>query len=173
MNKKKSFLIIGIFWLILIGGFIGLKEYTLQTGEEIFLKIIPVDPRDMFRGDYVVLRYDISTIDAGISGMKDSDFTVGEKVFVSMKVDKEKTGSATGISKQTPKNGVFIKGTIKNISANKLTIEYGIESYFVPEGKGREIERQSSVLNAKVAVDGSGNAVIKSLFSNGQEIVLQ
>jgi len=41
MEKKKIFIIIGIFWLIIIGGFIGFKEFTLQTGNEVLLKTRP------------------------------------------------------------------------------------------------------------------------------------
>ena len=33
---------------------------TLTTGETILLRVVPVDPRDLFRGDYVILSYEIS-----------------------------------------------------------------------------------------------------------------
>src|SRR5262245_14089672 len=33
---------------------------TLATGEAILLRAAPVDPRDIFRGDYVTLSYEIS-----------------------------------------------------------------------------------------------------------------
>ena len=52
--KKNVFLYIGLFWLVLILGFVAYKEMTLQTGEEVVLKTVPVDPRDLFRGDYVI-----------------------------------------------------------------------------------------------------------------------
>ncbi|OIO30741.1 hypothetical protein AUJ77_01795 [Candidatus Nomurabacteria bacterium CG1_02_43_90] len=62
MHKSKIFIGIGIFWIVILGAFIGFKEFTLRTGQEVLLKTLPVDPRDFFRGDYVVLRYDISRI---------------------------------------------------------------------------------------------------------------
>lgn len=43
-----------------------------------------------------------------------------------------------------------------------LNVEYGIESYFVPEGKGRHYER--SGLNVEVAVSRSGHAVVKKVI---------
>jgi len=53
MNKKTIFILLAVFWLIIIGGFIGFKEYTLRTGQEVVLKTVPIDPRDLFRGDYI------------------------------------------------------------------------------------------------------------------------
>ena len=32
----------------------------LSSGQEVVLQTVPVDPRDLLRGDYVILRYDIS-----------------------------------------------------------------------------------------------------------------
>jgi uncharacterized membrane-anchored protein len=168
MEKKKLFLLIGIFWLIIIIGFIAVKEFTLQTGEEVLLKTRPIDPRDLFRGDYVILNYEISTID--ISGLqKDvTDFKQNDKVYVSLN-KVENYGVVSGVFINKPKEGLFIKGTIKNAQESRLNLEYGIESYFVPEGKGREIERQTGRnLDVKVSVDKLGNAVIKDLLIDGK-----
>ena len=41
---------------------VGMKQYTLNTGQVILLKTIPIDPRSLFRGDYVRLNYDINRI---------------------------------------------------------------------------------------------------------------
>lgn len=182
MNKKKIFLIIGVFWIVLIGGFIGFKEFTLQTGNEILLKTVPVDPRDLFRGDYVILQYEISTIDTNayqIStidtnslAIKPSKFIVGDKIFISLNVGNNGIGNIIDISKQPPLSGDFIKGTVKSISGNRITVEYGIESYFVPEGKGIEIERNLGKIYTKIKVDKFGNAVIKSLIIDEKEVNL-
>lgn len=172
MNKKKIFLIIGVFWIVLIGGFIGIKEFTLKTGNEVLLKTVPVDPRDLFRGDYVILRYEISTIDANAFALNVSDFKVEDKIYATLNIDKDRIGNVSNISKQAPESGNFIKGTVKSAYGNRLTIEYGIESYFVPEGKGREIERNRGKLYTNVAIDKFGNAVIKSLIMDGKEVNL-
>jgi uncharacterized membrane-anchored protein len=163
MNKNKIFIIIGIFWIMIIVGFTAFKEFTLQTGDEILLKTKPVDPRDLFRGDYVVLRYDISTITTDDLSYKGADFNEGDKVYVLLNVDDNKIGSLLNIDKNKPKEAFFIKGIIKNANKNILNIEYGIESYFVPEGEGIEIEKKLGEIYTKVSVDNFGNALIKSL----------
>src|SRR5262245_66029647 len=50
--------------LILIS-MIVLDAAPLVLGERIKLRVTPVDPRDLFRGDYVVLNYDFNRIAPG------------------------------------------------------------------------------------------------------------
>ena len=167
MEKKKLFLLIGVFWLIIIIGFVAIKEFTLQTGEEVLLKTRPIDPRDLFRGDYVILNYEISTIDISSLQKDVTDFKQNDKVYIPLN-KIENYGVVSGVFINKPEEGLFIKGTIKNAQESRLTLEYGIESYFVPEGKGREIERQTGRnLDVKVSIDKLGNAVIKELLIDG------
>ena len=50
-------------------------------------------------------------------------------------------------------------------------MDYGIESYFVPEGKGKEIEgMRGKNLDTKIVVNKFGGAAIKSLLINGIEV---
>lgn len=163
MDKNRIFVIIVVFWIMIIGGFVAFKEFTLQTGDEILLKTRPVDPRDLFRGDYVVLRYDISTLTTDDLSYKGADFKEGDKVYVLLNVDDNQIGSLLNIDTDKPKVGTFIKGVVKGIDENILNVEYGIESYFVPEGEGKIIEKDLGKIYTKVSVDNFGNAVIKSL----------
>lgn len=172
MHKKRIFIIISIFWIVIIAGFIASKEFTLQTGDEILLKTRPVDPRDLFRGDYVILRYEISTINTDTLSYQGSDFKEDDKVYVLLNVDDQKIGTLSNIDKNKPSEGIFIEGIVKRASTNRLNIEYGIESYFVPEGKGREIEKNLDKIYIKISVDDFGNAVIKSLVLDGKDIDL-
>jgi uncharacterized membrane-anchored protein len=171
MKKKSIFIAILIFWLLLIFGLILFKQYTLWTGQEILLKTVPVDPRDFFRGDYVILSYEISRIDKSKETLK--SFKEGETVYVSLNINENKLASFKAISQKKPTNKTFLKGRITRINYNRLFIEYGIESYFVPEGKGYQIENQIEDLQVKIAVDKSGNAVIKGLYVNGNEVSLE
>ena len=49
-----------------LGWMIESRAGILRSGEEILLKTAPVDPRDLLRGDYVILSYDVSTIPAAL-----------------------------------------------------------------------------------------------------------
>ena len=47
-----------------LGWMAGQREWIVRTGPSVWLCTAPVDPRDPFRGDYVTLGYEISTIPA-------------------------------------------------------------------------------------------------------------
>jgi len=170
MEKKTIFLLVGVFWLIIILGFVIVKEFTLQTGEEVLLKTRPVDPRDLFRGDYVVLRYEISTLDLDSIPTDYTGFENGGKIYIGLSIE-EGYGVPSKIYRNPPKEGLYLKGTVKDVRNNMLNVEYGIENYFVPEGEGRAIERQTGGnLDVKVSIDKFGNAGIKTLLIDGQEV---
>ena len=172
--NKKIFLGIGIFWILIILGFVAMKEFTLKSGTEVLLKTRPVDPRDLFRGDYVILRYDISNIDYD----ENIEFRENEGIYILLNIDNEGYGEVSRISQNKPLEGLYLKGTVTKTASRviggstqrSVSVEYGIESYFVPEGKGWEIERHTGKnLSVRVAVDKLGNSVIENLLVDGEE----
>jgi len=52
----------GGFCMIVLCTMLVQHAWPLMTGEACYLRVRPVDPRDLFRGDYVVLGYDINQI---------------------------------------------------------------------------------------------------------------
>ena len=170
MEKKTLFLTIGVFWLVIILGFIAIKEFTLQTGKEVLLKTVPIDPRDLFRGDYVILRYDISNLDLNAIPTDYKDFKSKDKIYVSLNI-QDGYGIPSKLHKEPPEEGLFIKGIVKDAGNNMVAVEYGIENYFVPEGKGRNIEQaRGRALDSKVLIDRFGSAGIKNLLIDGKEV---
>jgi len=65
--------------ILLLVSMIVIRAAPLVMGESILVRVQPVDPRDMFRGDYVILSYPFSTVPAnGIVGSLCRDqFTPG------------------------------------------------------------------------------------------------
>lgn len=153
------------------------RQTMLNAGRVVTLKVVPVDPRDIFRGDYVILSYEISRLEpAKLQG--DDKFIYGETVYVTL-VREGDAWNAAAIAKDRPvalQGGVPLRGTVQNFetaeggNTSSLTVSYGIESYFVPEGTGRalEDERQKGGLSIDVAVDSQGRGAIKALRRGGQ-----
>jgi uncharacterized membrane-anchored protein len=142
---------------------------VLNSPEVITLKVKPVDPSDPFRGDYVILNYDISTIGtADVAG--DDKFVAGGPVFVTL-TQRDGAWIVTAVNSQMPareSGTVVLKGTVQNVygdSSSTLRVDYGIESFFVPQGQGKAIEdeRQKGDLTAEVAVASDGRSIVKSL----------
>lgn len=158
----------------------------LSSGTEVRLRTVPVDPRDLFRGDYVVFAYPISVVATGPDG---ASYRSGETVYVTLKRDADGFSRATGVSHERPATSgdtVVIAGRVTSTSAcalndageldcngerRRLRIAYGIESYFVPQGEGRAIETTDKArIEVVVAVSGSGEAAIKRLLIDGKPV---
>lgn len=169
-------LIVVVLQTVALGYMIIERQTMLNAAHTVTLKVVPVDPRDMFRGDYVILRYAISNLDLGkLQG--DDKFDTSDTVFVTLEPEGTEW-SAVAVARGRPfptPRGTVIKGTVASVngssdSATSIGVDYGIESYYVPEGTGRAIEneRQKGDLTADIAIDNQGRAAIKAMRRGGQ-----
>lgn len=158
MKKIIGLIIIVVFMVSAIALLAIPKQQVLNEGERIFLKTIPVDPRDPFRGDYVTLRYDISTLDV--------PFEDGvQTVYVALSRSGDYYSAVDYFLE--PPEGVYIKGQA-NIMNGHASLTYGIEQLFVPEGTGKDLETaaRSGELLVEVALF-NGDAVITGYKLDG------
>lgn len=151
----------------------------LKSGREMLVEVIPVDPRDLFRGDYVILGYNFSgTGDMALpAGTKR-----GDRVFATLKLSEgskwDLVNVATRYPDQIQAGEAVLNGIASDVWHNaekKIDygrIRYGIETYFVPEGTGRAIENmvRDKKIEAVLAVGSSGQAAIKALVIDGKRI---
>jgi uncharacterized membrane-anchored protein len=173
----------GLIQVGLIAAMVVDRVRILRDGTEVTLATRPVDPRDFLRGDYVVLAYDISSVLAGDLTGKPSS---GRGTYVYVKLAPKGDGFYEARSvHQTPVSvadgEVLIVGRVTSgancggaIDAfcDRLSLNYGIERYFVPEGEGREIEksRNEGKVAVVAAVTPSGRAAIKRLLIDGKSV---
>lgn len=185
LSKHKKFILAIAVQLAIIFTIIIFKVATLTSGTEVFLRIEPVDPRDMLRGDYVTFRYtDISNVNYFYaSGEKIKN---GDTVYVTLD-NYGKYGRVDKIQKSKPQKEdiLFIKGKVVSgaeeskatpptddlfwePTRNDLHILYGIEEYFIPEGAGSRFNSWSrdGDVYAQVVIDKNGKAVIKKIYIN-------
>jgi uncharacterized membrane-anchored protein len=159
-----------------LGWMIWQRAHLLSTGHEVVLEVIPVDPRSLFRGDYVALGYDISRVP-----ITEGPVRRGSVIYVTLQKvgDRWKPlASSTTRPENLPPDQVFIKGRIEYASAptsaapGQANVHYGIEDFFVPEGTGQELEKLvgQKKLDALIAIDGAGNAGIKGLMVEGKRV---
>ena len=158
-----------LFQVLVLFGMMAPRGSTLLTGETILLRVVPVDPRDLLRGDYVILGYEISRVPPqgieGLFGAGGGHFNEGrgQTVYVTLVPEPDGRHYRGGtVSVNPPPAGVkFIQGTL----LDRFRIEFGIESYFVQEGKGKEYEDaiRSRRLSAEVALTPDGRAALRGL----------
>lgn len=154
----------------------------IKHGREIALQVIPIDPRDVFRGEYVILGYDISQIDmpAGASVDHNDKFVRGSNVYVTLQQGADGAWVSKSVSAAYPSNvatsEVVLKGSVRSRfqhtaeGGTSVAIRYGIESYFVPEGTGKALEDtvREKKIQALVSVGSDGTAALKGLVIGGE-----
>lgn len=140
----------------------GLAAADLAFGAEIRLKAEPVDPLDVFRGNYVVLRYEISSLQA-VSGVRRGDRLCADL----FQADGEWT--ARYALPEPPSEGKTICGRARgNVEPGlPVGIEYGIETYYASAERAQELERsiREGDLYVVVDLDDDGSARIERLES--------
>ncbi|ACJ33933.1 GDYXXLXY domain-containing protein [Anoxybacillus flavithermus] len=165
-RKEISFSVTKQKWLplfvvmILQGAFIIYvtfdKEQHLQYGQQIKLQLEPIDPRSLIQGDYVRLQYEISTIE----GMNEWG-----KVQVILRKDEAGIHRLVGIYSLNGKerNGDMYQEGDVLVNGNIYgdTIIYGIETYFVPEKTGGDIQQHARF--AYVRVSKTGDALLEKV----------
>lgn len=157
---------------------IAFKQYTIWTGETVLLRTLPVDPRDPLRGDYAVVRYEISQID--LRDLAGDEYVDGD-VYVELQEGDDGYWQAVAIHEDRERSyggTVLIKGEIAGASYLRTysiyDIEYGIEQVFIPEGSGAHVPSPGDdEVAVAVKVDRFGNAVPRHFVVNGEELPLE
>lgn len=176
---RRTLLIIAIaFQVLVLASMAGKREYIAATGTTAFLRTAPIDPRDLFRGDYVRLRYEASLVPLALASADIADQSkqnaYGATVYAQLVVGEGGLAEVTGLSTTKPESGLYLKGRLGRpwsfsmAAPGTAAVEYGIEAYYVQQGKGLEIEKQQGTrttiqtpLEMEVAIGGDGTAVIR------------
>lgn len=262
MNRRLLFCACILAQIAFLCVMIRSNARILSTGTKVLLETAPVDPHDLFRGEYARLRYRISSVEFPVDRAPGR----GNLVYTVL-APKEKFWAVESASAEkpmeTPEGRVVIRGTVQGVRSEQITalkefadvteegwlkkhpdavrdaerivhwcrdwkpgdtvyvpfvrfgkgpwiprfwgiekdkkkafggnfrwrgereervlvsatiasverknvaeVEYGIESYYVPEGKSHELEqpRGGGEVTIEAAVDSSGNAAINRLF---------
>lgn len=135
-------------------------------GTEIKVKTEPVDPRDLLYGDYVRLSYDISRIPAGLWKGEGDLPKRGTAVYVVLSPEPSGMMRPEAVYDKKPdaaEGQVVLKGRSAYSWEQEISVEYGVERYYVPEGTGKELEEKADNLIARMKVAPWGQARIESL----------
>jgi len=159
---------------------------TYKNGQTVTLQTAPVDPYDLMRGYSQTLGFDISSRDTlinlpGGKGTLGEEQVANKTVYVTLQAPAEAKGEVPAAWKPVavssdrpqnlPQNQVALKGLY-----NGWQIEYGLETYYMPESQRNDInsqirdiqslENQAFVVDVKV--DDKGKSVPVSLWVGEQ-----
>ena len=159
-----AFWVIVAAQLLVLAAMVGFSEQVRRTGEHVVLQTVPVDPRSLFQGDYAILNYEIAIpgrIKTASPSLR-SNLRRGSTVFVTL----ERQGDiwqATGYhAPRFRPDRLHIRGRI----GDSGRLDFGIGTYFVPEGTGHIVERAGDV-KVRVFIDHEGDAVIDDVLVDG------
>ena len=156
-------------WIL---GTVLVQERALRVGVVILLETRPVDPRDLLRGDYVILNYKISGIPTNLFSppLKDN-LPSGKTVWVALARRGEFHEIVrAGIERFEPGvSEILVKAKADWWSAGpsaslEVRVEYGLERYYVSEGT----DNPRGKLTVQAVVPTSGRASIKQVFLDGK-----
>ena len=149
---------------------VAVQERALSGGKVIMLETERVDPRDLLRGDYLILNYKISNVPTNLfSPPVGKDLQAGTKVFVGIVPRDEFFVVARASTNEfQPAAGELLLKARSNWPGwnvtNAIRLDYGLEKYFVREGTGNPVGK----LTVQAVVPASGRASIKQVFLDGK-----
>jgi uncharacterized membrane-anchored protein len=160
-------LVLQSVWLL---GMVAMQEHALATGRVILLETARIDPRDLLRGDYLILNYKISDVPTNLfSSPVTTDLPPNTKIYVALApatnrfsvVVKASTNQFEPVADE-----ILLCGRSGQSwwSTNSVHVEYGLERFYVAEGTGNP----AGELTAQVVVTASGRGHLKEVFVDGK-----
>ena len=187
----------GALCLAILAGMMVGHAWPLWTGETVILRVVPVDPRDMFRGEFVRLSTPASmlfvegpgrTPAAGAvpvrpvapwwpeSGTADptSRALRGHVIYVQLERDASGQSRPVSVSRRRVAGALNLKGRVRwHTEPHTLRVDYGLDAFYMQEGTARPVEdavRGGRLVQMQVAIGRSGRARIRNLIVDGTPV---
>ena len=160
MSRRLMILFFAVVAVQVIGlvVFASVRQVALSQGREVTLQTVPVDPRSLLQGDYAILDYEVADVPRWLD-----DRPAGSAVYVILH-ECGNVWCASRHDTRRPDSGeVYIRGTVNE----RGRLDFGIGTFFVPEGTGHIVENARDV-KVVVSLSSSGNAVIKQVLVDGR-----
>ena len=187
MTGKKliiSALVLALVQIGFLSWIIAGRAAILRNGKEVLLKVQPVDPRDLLRGDYISLNNNISRIPVKLianipQGKLSSDDT---SIVVRLRKGADGYWQPTiawfgqALAPAGPDEadiaGRVAEGWGLRDADATVAPDYGIDRFYLPEGEGVAIQDDIRVrpFGIKLALASDGTAQIKALMDGDKTL---
>jgi uncharacterized membrane-anchored protein len=186
-SRGKRAVVAGATCLLILSGMIVGHAWPLWTGRVVTMKVVPLDPRDLFRGDYVHLDTAASQLyrETAVARANPSWTVIrpldrvfdearsGWVVFVQLEASPSGDYLPVSVSRTAVPGALNLRGRVRYPGGTFLAVDYGLDAFYMQEGKGRRIEeaiRQRRNVQMQVAIASSGQARIKTLLIDGVSV---
>lgn len=159
--KLKLIFAAAVFQILAVIAMLAYAYAPIYFGKDILIRTTVYDPRDMFRGDYVRLSYGFAGIyELDKRGLSKRRQLHGTEIYAVLRQDKDGKYKFDKYSFERPNGGMFLAGRV-----DYNTAKFGIEAFFMPPKKARQMERDMMEFNATavISVMDNGKARIKDI----------
>lgn len=196
LTNSARALVAGAICLAVLGGMLVGHAWPLWTGQVVVLAARPVDPRDLFRGEFVRLDTPATVLAIAKSGAKGdgsdvvttigewpSDDIAGRVVYVQLgpSVAPLVSGGvpehrAVSISLDPVPGAINLRGRVHWShleEQGRIRVGYGLDAFYMQEGTAPPVEeamRAGRPVQMEVAIASSGRARIRTLIVDGRPL---
>ncbi|MBU3947355.1 MAG: GDYXXLXY domain-containing protein [Proteobacteria bacterium] len=157
MIKRKNTLIVIAVLLqcFVLAAICFQREMILDSGNIVYMRTAPVDPRDLFRGDYVRLNYEASSIPKDLIPKELLDNIESKAcVYVIYETDDHQVLVPKKLSaNKPPGQEKYIRAYTTGRMSWDASLRYGIEKYFMEQGKGRTLETGKTLKGIRIPLE--------------------
>jgi uncharacterized membrane-anchored protein len=160
--NRRTWIAAAVHVVIMVGVLLP-PLWVRWTGTTVYLETEKMDPRSLFRGDFVILGYRIAQ-GILVPGTETVAKQSGLPVYVTVTTERPGRFVAVDLERPSLQEGqACLVGRARGDGSRSVDFPQ-IAQYFVPEGEGRELEaRRGDDLLARAAVSGGCNAVLLGL----------
>ncbi len=161
MQQKWIFFGGIVLIVALIVGLALMQERIVREGTAVVLETRPVDPRDLFRGEYVILRYEIERDPRVIEFAR--NMSEGDRIHLRLREGSDGVARVVEVRAARPpydQSETWITGEVGRFGEVRFP---SIEQYYVPEGTGRAIEELRDELHVRVGLRNGEARLIELL----------
>ncbi|ACA16700.1 conserved hypothetical protein [Methylobacterium sp. 4-46] len=170
------------------------QSRRLTTGRPVLLATATRDPRDLLRGEYSVLSYEIGQpanlpaapdLAASCPAQGACPLAAGTTVYVTLVPGEDGLSRAAAVAAAPPADGALaLRGTVRfgtlvpggsavcpaaRCLAGAVT--YGIERWYGPQGAPAALDRlDRGRIRIRARVDAAGGAVLDAVLVDGREV---
>ncbi|MER9302559.1 GDYXXLXY domain-containing protein [Mesorhizobium sp. M0293] len=179
-----SALVLALVQIGFLSWIIAGRAAILRNGKDVLLKVEPIDPRDLLRGDYIILGYEISRIPVKMIADIPPDKFSSDDTPIVVRLKKGADGywqptmawlgkaPTPATADEADISGHVAEGWDLRGEAATIAPDYGIERFYLPEGEGMAIQNDMRVrpFGIRLALAGDGTAQIKALVDGDKTL---
>lgn len=183
MTGKRTLIVLAVvFQIAVVATMAFSREWILATGTPYLFQTAPIDPRDIFRGDYVRLDYLFSHLPPARldPAIHEQGVRKGQRVYLALEQHENGLSEGGMLYHNPPANGAYLAGRVRNdwpyrgyherpaeervkMPLTPVAVKFGIEQYYVEQGRGLVMEETRGgrnefqlpmLIQAKVSADG-------------------